>query len=174
MPLPGLEQLDAFLQPFATAFADSKLLSMSVTVVHVGGMLAGGGLAITTDRAVLRMPEHNAAGQRAVLDDLSATHKMVIASLVVIGLSGLTFLAADIKTFAVSPLYWTKMFMVFLLLLNGLRLWSAEGRLKKSVLSLPHAAPMPLREWRALRIGAITSLVLWFTIMALGVILGNS
>jgi fumarate reductase subunit D len=172
--IAGLAQLIDFFQPYASFYNDHKALAMSTTVAHVGGMLAGGGLAIATDRAVLRMPLNDARGQRSVLEDLATTHSLVIGSLVVLLASGLMFLAADIKTFAVSPVYWSKMATVFLLLLNGLRLWKAEGRLQKSMASLSVEQVMPEREWRSLRAGAITSLLLWFLIMTLGVILGNS
>jgi fumarate reductase subunit D len=169
-----VEGIAAIVQPFADIYSNSKPLSVGTTIAHVGGLLAGGGLAITTDRAVLRMPLGDAAGQRAVLEDLATTHTLVITSLGTIVVSGLMFLAADVKTFLVSPLYWVKMACVAILLLNGLRLWRAEHRLGHSTRILEASAPMPAREWRALRVGAITSLVFWFVIMALGVALESA
>lgn len=175
MILPELvEKLTALAQPFADVYSDSKVLSVGTTMLHIGGLLAGGGLAIATDRAVLRMPATNGAGQRAVLDDLASAHKLVIGAIAVLAISGLMFLAADIGTFLVSPVYWTKMTAVLLLLLNGLRLWRAEGRLRKSVAQTGTEEPMPAAEWRALKSGAIASLVLWFAILALGVVLEGS
>ena len=169
-----VESLAALVQPFADLYGNNKAISTATTMVHLSGLLGGGGLAIATDRAVLRMPLDNARGQRAVLDDLATTHTLVIAALIAIVVSGLLFLAADIKTFAVSKLYWSKMSLVFLLFLNGLRLWRAEGRLRVSLVSLGEAEPMPVHEWQALRGGAISSLVLWFVIMLLGVALTSS
>ena len=174
MPASILSALIDVLQPYASFYNDHKALSVSTTVAHVGSMLAGGGLAITTDRAVLRMKPHDARGQRDILEDLATTHSLVITSLVVLLVSGVMFLAADVKTFTLSPLYWAKMAGVFLLLINGLRLWRAEGRLNKSLHELAQTDAMPEGEWRSLRAGAITSLVLWFLIMAMGVVLGNS
>lgn len=169
-----LEKLVAFVQPFADVYSENKVLSVGTTMLHIGGLLAGGGLAIATDRSVLRMPIQDGAGQRSVLDDLASTHKLVIGSIGVLLISGLMFLAADLKTFFTSTVYWIKMAAVALLLLNGLRLWRAESRLQKSVTLVPGSAPMPEAEWRALRGGAITSLVLWFVVMALGVVLEGS
>ena len=175
MILPAfIDRVAALVQPFADFYADSKPLAIGTTVAHIGGMLAGGGLAIATDRAVLRMPLHDGRGQRAVLEDLASTHRLVIGSITVSLISGLAFLAADLKTFLASPVYWTKMGAVLLLLLNGLRLWRAEGRLQKSAIASDGTAPMPPAEWRALRGGAITSLVLWFAVMLLGVVLEGS
>lgn len=169
-----VEKLVTAAQPFADIYSENKVLSVGTTMAHIGGLLAGGGLAIATDRSVLRMPLHDGAGQRSVLDDLASTHKLVITSIAVLLASGLMFLAADMKTFLVSPVYWIKMGAVLLLLLNGLRLWRAEARLQKSVSLGNDGEPMPAGEWRALRGGAITSLVLWFAVMALGVVLEGS
>jgi len=169
-----VEQLIALAQPFADVYADSKVLSTGTTMLHIGGLLAGGGLAIATDRAVLRATQLNGAVQRAVLEDLASTHKLVVSAIGVLLVSGLMFLAADVKTFLTSPVYWVKMSGVFLLLLNGLRLWRAEGRLHKSVSSSTSPDALPPAEWRALRGGASTSLVLWFAVMAMGVVLEGS
>ena len=174
MILPDLvAKLIDFTQPFAAVYADSKVLSVGTTLMHIGGLLAGGGLAIATDRAVLRVSPLDGLMQRNVLEDLASTHKLVIGAIAVIVVSGLMFLAADAKTFLVSPLYWIKMSAVALLLLNGLRLWRAESRLQKSFSLLAAAEPMPTSAWRALRGGAVTSLVLWFSVMTLGVVLAG-
>lgn len=172
--MPIVETLTHLCQPFADIYSDSKPLSVGTTIVHVGGLLAGGGLAITTDRAVLRMPLNDAVGQRNVLTDLAATHSLVITALGALVVSGLMFLAADVKTFLVSPLYWAKMGSFLLLMLNGLRLWRAEDRLAHSTRMLDASEPMPISDWKSLRAGAITSLVLWFLIMALGVVLESA
>lgn len=169
-----LDKLTTLAQPFADVYADSKVLSVGTTMLHIGGLLAGGGLAIATDRAVLRMPLHDGTGQRAVLNDITSTHRLVVGALVIIAASGLMFLAADVGTFLVSPIYWAKMLAVLLLLANGIRLWRAESSLKRSTNLSADNEPMPVAEWRALRASAITSLGLWFVILALGVVLEGS
>ncbi|MEP6762914.1 MAG: hypothetical protein ABJB66_01325 [Gemmatimonadaceae bacterium] len=170
----GLEQIAALVQPFADLYANSKALSATTTVVHLGGLLGGGGLAIATDRTVLRTSKFDGLAQRNVLTDLSSTHRLVVTALVAIVLSGLVFLSADIKTFGVSRVYWTKMAVVGLLLLNGLRLWGIESRLKASAALGDEIEPLPDNEWRALRQSATVSLLFWFSIMTLGVVLANS
>ncbi len=174
MPAAIVERIAAMVQPFADFYSGSKALSAATTVMHIGGLLAGGGLAIATDRTVLRVSPDNARAQRVALLDLAATHRLVIGALVAIAISGAMFLAADVKTFAVSRLYWTKMAFVFALLLNGLRLWRAETRVNRSTRELGDAAAVSAGEWGVLRQSAILSLILWFTIMTLGVVLANS
>ena len=169
-----LEQIGAWVQPLADVYSSSKAMSATTTAFHIGGLLGGGGLAIATDRAVLRVPKDDGAAQRSVLTDLSGTHTLVILALLAIVVSGLVFLAADIKTFAVSKVYWVKMALFAVLLLNGIRLSRIETRLKKAAAMAGDSAPLPAGDWSALRTSATTSLLFWFTIMVLGVVLANS
>ena len=174
MPVPLVNQVAAIVQPFADFYASSKAMSAVTTTLHIGGLLAGGGLAIATDRAVLRVPRDDWRAQRTALFDLAATHRLVIGALVAMGLSGAMFLAADVKTFAVSRVYWIKMALVLVLLLNGLRLRRAETRVNRSTQEAGADALVSPPEWAVLRQSAILSLLLWFTIMTLGVVLANS
>ena len=170
----NLEQITAFVQPFADVYAGSKAMSATTTAIHIGGLLGGGGLAIATDRAVLRTSRSDGVAQRNVLVDLSGTHSLVVMALAAIVLSGLVFLLADIKTFAVSKVYWAKMTLVALLLINGVRLWKIESRLNAAAVVGDGMQPLPDSDWRALRQSATVSLLFWFTIMVLGVVLANS
>ncbi len=174
MPIALVNQIAAFVQPFADFYASSKALSATTTTLHIGGLLAGGGLAIATDRTVLRIPLDDSRAQRSAVLDLAATHRFVIGALVAIGFSGAMFLAADVKTFAVSPVYWVKMALVLLLLLNGLRLSRAETNVNRSTSDVGREAVVARSEWSVLRQSATLSLLLWFTIMTLGVVLANS
>jgi hypothetical protein len=90
----------------------------------------------------------------------------VITGLVVVVISGLAMLTADIETFFGSWIFWTKMGLVAVLLLNGLMMMRAETALAKD------AAPAS-PAWVSLRRGAIVSLALWFIITALGVAIVN-
>jgi hypothetical protein len=100
------------------------------------------------------------------LRELHAVHRWVITGLVVVVVSGLALLAADIETFFGSWIFWTKMALVALLLLNGLGMLRAEVSLEKDA---GQASP----AWGALRRGSIVSLALWFIITALGVAIVN-
>ena len=64
----------------------------------------------------------------AALRELDLTHNVVITALVVSFISGLALAAADVKNFASSPVFWTKMTLVALLLVNGWFLRSTEQR----------------------------------------------
>ncbi|MGV3709620.1 MAG: hypothetical protein ACO1Q7_12335 [Gemmatimonas sp.] len=180
MLLQITEQLVALTQPFADIYADSKPLMVAVTALHLGGLLAGGGLAIGTDRTILRTSPANPIDARRTIEETGATHRYVVPALAAIVLSGLAFLAADIRTFIASPVYWIKMACVAALLLNGLRMVRTERALQSAFDPAPAAttadaanAVSPLL-WKRLRASARTSLVLWFVILLLGVLVANS
>ena len=77
-------------------------------------------------------------------------------------MSGLLLFAADVETFLYSRVFWIKMALVVLLLVNGAILTYAERRATRG-----HDA------WGHLRGTAITSLALWLTITFAGVALTN-
>ena len=57
---------------------------------------------------------------------LDASHRVVVPALAVVVTTGLLMTASDTDTFFGSRLYWSKMGLVGLLLLNGLGLLAAE------------------------------------------------
>ena len=57
---------------------------------------------------------------------LDASHRVVAPALAVVVATGLLMTASDTGTFLGSRLYWSKMGLVGLLLLNGLGLLAAE------------------------------------------------
>lgn len=173
MVMGPLDQLAAVVQPFADFYADSKALIVGATTMHIGGLLAGGGLAISCDRSILRCPRKDGLAQRRVLSDIKSTHVIVITALACIVTSGLLFLAADLTTFVSSPVYWFKMSVVAVLLLNGVRLQRAEKRLNAAAWLLIDDAPLEQKSWNTLRISAVTSVVAWFTILFCGAVLAN-
>ena len=97
----------------------------------------------------------------------------MLAGLSVIFVSGLLLALSDVKTFGNSPIYWTKMSLVALLLANGALLQRTEQRLRAGNLliqSTPRMKPL----WSRLRFAAATSMVLWTAIVLAGVILVES
>ena len=78
--------------------------------------------------------------------------------------SGLLMFFADLETFWGSRIYWLKMGLFVLLLLNGVLMKRAEGLVATS----PDAA------WKNLKTTSITSLILWFTILLAGVIVTSA
>ena len=147
--------------PWQSLFGDSKVVATGVTGVHLVALLFGGGLAIAADRATLRAgvaPED----RRRMLAELHAEHRPVLAALTFLFASGTALAAADVKTFATSPLFALKLVLVTLLLGNGLVLARTEQALRRGA---GETGPDP-RLWRRLRATAWVSLTLW-TITAL-------
>jgi len=164
MSLP--ESIVQFFQPWNDYYSHSKGAETVVQFLHIGSLLLAGGLAITTDRGTLRAVRGVLTDRSQHLRELAAVHRWVITGLVVVVISGLAMLTADIETFFGSWIFWTKMALVALLLVNGLMMMRAETVLAKD------AAPAS-PAWASLRRGAVASLALWFIITALGVALVN-
>ena len=173
-----LEQLVAVTKPWAEVFADHPVLSTGVIAAHIVSMFVAGGMAIGADRAILRSKPGTADAVRAVVADLSTTHSVVIGGLACTAVTGLALLASEVGTFAVSRVFWIKMAVVTILLLNGIRMRRAEQQVMGSLEGVPirtteMAVPFPKKEWGGIRSAAGTSLVAWLTIVVLGVVLTN-
>lgn len=164
MSLP--ESIVHLFQPWNDFYSHSKGAETVVQYLHIGGLLLAGGLAISADRGTLRAMREAIAERPTHLRDLATVHRWVITGLVVVVLSGLALVTADIETFFGSWLYWTKMALVVLLLINGLMMTRAEAGLR---LDPSESSP----AWRALHRSAVRSLFLWFVIAAFGVALVN-
>ncbi len=81
--------------------------------------------------------------------------------------SGMLLFTADLEAYFVSPVYWTKMTLIVLLLVNGYRMTRAEAALRAGGANED-------AEWRRLRFAASASLALWFAIAFAGVALVNA
>jgi hypothetical protein len=154
------------LKPWADYYSHSKGAESVVTFLHIGGLLLAGGVAIAADRSTLRALRVASAERGGHLRELAAVHRWVLTGLTIIVLSGVALVASDIETFFGSWIYWLKMALVVLLLLNGVQMTRAESALAAGPDDHgPH--------WNRLRRSATTSLVLWFSITALGAALVN-
>jgi hypothetical protein len=160
------EALVSMLGPWNDFYSHSKLAETIVTSIHVGGLVLGGGLAIASDRGTLRALRISINDRTHHTNELAAVHRWVLTGLVLVVISGLALLAADIETFWGSWIYWTKMALFVLLLVNGLVMTRAEGALRQNPAESSPA-------WGRLRRTAISSLTLWFAITILGVALVN-
>ncbi|HEX3866524.1 MAG TPA: DUF6644 family protein [Gemmatimonadaceae bacterium] len=160
------ESLVHFLKPWADFYSHSKAMETVVQSLHIGGLLLGGGMAIAADRTTLRALRAPLADRSRYVAELSTVHRWVLTGLGIVVVSGVALVTADIETFFGSWMYWTKMALVAVLLLNGYWITLAERVLAKEVSeSSPH--------WRTLERTAKTSLALWFTITVFGVALVN-
>src|SRR5690242_2535484 len=100
---------------WGSIYANHAVVRTLVAFTHVGALIAGGGAAIATDRSVLGAAADEPA-RRALLRTLHGTHRLVIASLVLIMASGLLLFASDFETFLYSRFFWIKMALVVLLM----------------------------------------------------------
>jgi hypothetical protein len=160
------ESIVTLLKPWADFYSHSKTTETIVTYMHIGGLLLAGGLAIGSDRASLRVMRQPAGQRPAVLQELAAVHRWVIGGLGVVVVSGLMLLLSDIETFLGSWIFWVKMLMVAVLLLNGLMMTRIEKGLATD-------ASESSRHWISLRRASQWSLALWFAITLAGVALLN-
>ena len=163
-----IHTLAQFLSPWQSIYSNSKAVSSSITFVHLAGLLFAGGFAVAADRATLRAARATPERQLHALNELDAVHRPVLMGLGVLFASGVLQFAADVETFATSPVYWTKMSLVALLLANGYVLKRTETVLRAR--DGGHAQD-PL--WNRLRNTSLVSLVLWSAIVLAGTILNS-
>jgi hypothetical protein len=153
--------------PWADLYGNSTILETIVTFLHVGGLLMGGGLALATDRSTLRAVRQAAHDRVQHLDSLSSVHRVVVAGLAVTFVSGVLLFLADVETFWGSAVFWIKMALIAVLLVNGLVMTRAERALRAG------GAADDDRAWTHLHHTAWVSLVLWYAITLFGVMLLN-
>jgi uncharacterized membrane protein len=159
MAIPEL--VKSLVDPWSSFYEGSKALISLARFMHLGGLLLGGGAAVTFDRASIRAVREDPVFRSHHLAMLRRVHRVVIAGLVLIALSGLMMLTADLETFAVSPLFKFKMLLVILLVANGFVITRIERTLRPE-------APL---GWTALGVTSRISAVLWFAIVLAGSVL---
>ena len=159
--MPG--QLASVVSQWASMYSNHAALRTVVMFAHVGALVGAGGCAIAVDRAMLHSLKKDEAERRAQVAAIAGTHRIVVAGLSLIVVSGLLLFTADLETFLYSRVFWIKMSLVTLLLVNGAVLTSAERRASRGAGD----------AWGRLRVTAIASLALWFLITFAGVALTN-
>ncbi len=155
--------LSSVLESWASIYSNSSSLRTLVGFAHVAGLVGGGGCAIVADRATLRTAKRPIAERLPQLAVIRDAHRVVLAGLALVAVSGVLLFAADADTFVHSRLFWIKMGLVALLVVNGAVLRQGERR----------AAAGDVRAWRPLTRAAALSLVLWFVITLAGAALPN-
>lgn len=159
------EALVRLAEPWSQVYGDSTVVPTLVVFGHIAALVFAGGLAITLDRATLRAARGSAELRWRQLEELRAAHRLVVVGLGLSVVTGVLLFTADLETYFGSWIYWTKMGLIALLLLNGFMMTRIESRIS----STPNAADEA--GWKRLRSTAILSLVLWFTIAFAGVAL---
>ena len=147
------------LEAWTELYSNSPVWRSVILYAHIGGILVGGGSAVAIDRLTLLSPPNDAHQLRVV----GGVHRLVITAIVFIALSGSLMLAANLETYIVSKVFWTKMLLVVLLLGNGLRMLRAEQAVRAGAPS----------GWGRLRSASLASLVLWLLIALFGAVLRN-
>lgn len=169
--------LEHVFAPWQKLYSDSKLLEIGVTSAHIVATLVGGGIAIAADRDTLRTLHHETVLGPPALDELHATHRPVIIGLAVLFLTGFALAAADVETFAHSPVFFLKLALVLLLCANGAFLTRAEHCLRRRVLGedchplSPASTPL---LWNRLRRASWLSITLWIATTIVGAALVNA
>ncbi len=153
-------------KPWEEFYSHSKVAPTVVTFLHVGALILAGGFAMSTDRDTFRAVNAGEAKRAQHLEDLASVHAWVVGGLVVSVLSGLLLFAADIKTFFGSWVFWVKMALIVVLLVNGYVMMRTERSLRST-------SGNATARWRTLRQTSLVSIVLWFTISLAGIILVN-
>lgn len=167
------------VDPWRSAYSNSKVLPSIVTFAHLGALLLGGGFAVAADRATLRTRHADLTVRQRQLQDLHTVHRPVLIALAVLFVSGLLMAAADVETFFTSLVFWIKMTLVTLLLINGAILYKTEEALQRAASMNSDAANTQRQEkvdnlWRRLSATSVTSLMLWTATVLAGAVLLNS
>jgi hypothetical protein len=152
-----------FLENWTSFFSNHAAVRTLVGFFHIGGLVIGGGCAISADRMTLRAARRAVAERTFQLEALRSTHRIVVFSLAAVTLSGLLLFAADAENFLHSVFFWMKMGLVVGLLVNGFFLTRAERKVETDA----------VRGWRWLTVTSTISVVLWMLTTLAGAALPN-
>lgn len=160
-----VDQFARLAHPWASLYNDHPAVQTGVTFLHVAGIFLGGGFAIATDRETLMvMQAARLSGQIRHLAHLHTIHRPVLVGLITALASGFLLFAADVETFARSPVFWVKMLLLAMLLVNGLILEKTETALREGALDSP-------KLWTRLSYVSAASIALWLGLILLGTVL---
>lgn len=160
------ESLVRAVEPWAALYGDSSVLPTLIVFGHIAALVFAGGLGVTLDRATLRAARGSAEDQARQIGELASAHRLIIGGLALSAATGVLMFAADVETYFGSRIFWTKMGLVGLLLVNGYVMTRAETQTRTS--------GGEEAGWRTLRRTAIASLFLWFATAFVGVALVNA
>jgi hypothetical protein len=150
------------VERWAHLYADSKALSAGIMFLHLAGILGAGGIAIAADRVSLLLPAEAGEHLASEIERLKAVHYWVMAGLALTVATGVLQLFSDLHTYLTAWIFWTKMGLIALLLVNGWVRLTAERGIEAGVV-----APYLTRFRRT----SVVSLVLWFAVLLAGAFL---
>lgn len=155
--------LSQLIESWVSLYANHAALRTGVEFLHIGGLVAGGGCAITADLATIAAVRDGSAARATKLHVLKQTHRIVVLGLAGLTVSGLLMFGADVQTFLYSRIFWLKMALLVLLLINGLLLLRGERQVQRG----------DAHAWARLHYTAVASLILWFLTTLAGAALPN-
>jgi hypothetical protein len=151
------------LDAWTSIYSNHAALKTGISFMHIAGLVAGGGGAITVDLATITAARRRSSTFVAQLELLKRTHVVVILGLVALFVSGVLLFAADVDSYIVSRIFWLKMGLMGALLANGVLLLRTER----------DATHAEAHAWTRLHFIATVSLILWFLITLAGAALPN-
>jgi hypothetical protein len=104
-------------EPWRSAFGASVVISTGVLFLHVASLVCAGGLALTMDRAVLRL----GVGDDALRErrERAANRRLLAGALMAVVFSGMLLFLSDVHAFVRLKVFWLKMGLVVLLITNA-------------------------------------------------------
>lgn len=153
-------------EPWAAFYADTPVVRTATAFAHLGGFFLGGGFAIAADSATMRASRSADGHRRRQLTYIHGVHRVVLLGLAATLFSGALMFAADLEALATAAVFWLKMGIVALLLVNGGVMAATESSLRARSVD-------PVPAWRRMRMSALCSFVLWFAAVLAGTTLVN-
>jgi hypothetical protein len=148
---------------WASLYANSAALRSTVGFAHVGALVGGGGCAIAADLGALRAFSHGHDAVRSEIHRIHVVHRIVIAGLAIVVVSGVLLMLADLDAYLQSSAFWVKMALVVALMGNGALLLRTTQR----------AEAGDSAAGGMLRANSVASVLLWFATTLLGAVLPN-
>ena len=161
----GSSALARLAEPWNNLYSDSKAVASAVLFFHLVPLLLAGGAALTADRATIRVARGSADDRARHRGDLARTHAVVLGGLALSFASGVLLFLSDVDEFLGSPVFWVKLGLIGLLLLNGFLMTRTERALS--------AGGNESALWARLRTISVLSLILWIATTLAGVVLTN-
>jgi hypothetical protein len=168
----SFDRIVSWCAPWNDLFSHSKVVAGSVVGIHIMALFIGGGLAIAADRMILRVSSADGAAQQRQLREVRAVHSLVLAGVVLLFVSGALLAASDVETFLPSPIFWVKLALAALLVINGALLTRAERALRDD--ASRGTSNNGSARWSRIRLLSTTSVCLWVTTAVVGIVLSNA
>jgi hypothetical protein len=158
------------LEGWKDLYSHSTTISTIVLTTHLGAMFIGGGLALAADRMTLRVSAQSRDERARQLAEVADVHRPVLIGIALLLISGIALALADLENFLTSVVFWIKLLLVALLLINGAFLQRSEARLRRS----PDDSGTTESDWGRLRTFSVLSIVLWISTFVVGSLLTNA